>query len=238
MTGVIIPLYIYPTDASWSNIVSVKKANPTVPIIAVINPNSGPGISQDINYVNGIASLRAAGVVVLGYVATNYGNTSTATVEDQINSYHSWYTINGIFFDEMSTATLTEAYYIGLNNYCMSIGYFINAGNPGTTEPTIMLGIFSVENLYESNSLPTTAIASGGAFIAYNVPSLPSLDQYSSASYIYITDKAGGDEPNAYEALPSYFAQEVAALAGIQNIQINIVVHGTVMLNGKQVATF
>ena len=109
--GVIIPLYTYPTDSSWSAVAAAKESYPSVPIIAIINPNSGPGSSQDENYVSGITNLEAAGVTVIGYVATGYGSNSISSMESQINDYQSWYpNIQGIFFDEMSTSGSEQSY--------------------------------------------------------------------------------------------------------------------------------
>src|SRR5437867_9232398 len=71
-TGLVIPLYTYPTDGTWAAVLNAKNLHPTVPIIAVINPNSGPGAASDASYVTGIKAFQAAGIVVLGYVATGY----------------------------------------------------------------------------------------------------------------------------------------------------------------------
>jgi len=210
-TGLIVPLYIYPP---WNTLIAVKQSYPKVPVIAVINPNSGPGPAQDPNYVTGINAMRAAGIIVVGYVNTQYGANTEAFVESQINSYHSWYTLDGIFFDNMSTSTSTATYYTDLNTYAKGLGYTTTVGNPGTMEPTSMLGIFTVEILYENAGLPSS-ISAGEAFIAYNVSTLPSLTPYATASYIYITDGAGGNETGAYQSLPSYLTQEMAALSNI-----------------------
>src|SRR5205809_454505 len=82
-----------------------------VTLLAVINPNSGPGRSEDPNYVQGIKNLQAAGVVVLGYVSTGYGRLSLSKVESQVSSYKNWYSVNGIFFDGMAYVTGSEKYY-------------------------------------------------------------------------------------------------------------------------------
>ena len=210
-TGILIPLYIYPTDASWMAVASAKQTNPNVPFVAVINPNSGPGLTQDPNYVAGINNLRAAGIVVLGYVPTDYGATPIATVESSVNAYKSWYALDGIFFDEMSTSGLTQSYYQSLASYCNSLGYTITAGNPGATEPISLSGIFTIEVFYENLGIPSS-ISSRGAFISYGVPSLPSLASYANASYLYVTD---ANLPNPYNVLPSYFNQEVSSLAAL-----------------------
>ena len=83
-TGIVVPLYTYPTDSSWSSLISVKDSYPSVPIIAIINPDNGPGSSKDSNYVSGIAKLQASGIVVLGYVYTNYGSRSTRLLRNKL----------------------------------------------------------------------------------------------------------------------------------------------------------
>src|SRR5215471_5802946 len=109
--GMVIPLYTYPTDGSWKSVIDAKNANPQVPMMAVINPNNGPGLSQDQNFVNGIHQLQSAGVKVLGYVYTNYGARSLASDEADVLSYSRWYGVNGIMFDEMNNQAGGEAYY-------------------------------------------------------------------------------------------------------------------------------
>jgi Spherulation-specific family 4 len=37
-----IPFYSYPGD-DWNTVVQAKLANPTVPVVAIINPPDGPG---------------------------------------------------------------------------------------------------------------------------------------------------------------------------------------------------
>ena len=41
-------------------------------IIAVVNPDSGPGSAVEADYTAGIAKLIAANIRVLGYVGTDY----------------------------------------------------------------------------------------------------------------------------------------------------------------------
>src|SRR6267143_1384422 len=101
-SGIVIPLYTYPTDGSWAATLQARNAHPNVPIIAVINPNNGPGGSSDSNYVQGVKNFQAAGIIVLGYVATGYASHAMSNLDAQINSYKSWYKVNGIMFDEMA----------------------------------------------------------------------------------------------------------------------------------------
>src|SRR2546422_2011960 len=60
-SGVVVPLYTYPTDGTWAATLQAKNAHPDVPIIAVINPADGPGVLTDSNYVQGVKNFHAAG---------------------------------------------------------------------------------------------------------------------------------------------------------------------------------
>src|SRR6267143_1422124 len=72
-TGIVIPLYAYPTDSTWATAIQVHNAHPNVPMIVVVDPTtSGSGPSIDQNYVSGIHNLQAAGITVLGYIDTIY----------------------------------------------------------------------------------------------------------------------------------------------------------------------
>ncbi|HXU94936.1 MAG TPA: spherulation-specific family 4 protein, partial [Candidatus Nitrosotalea sp.] len=95
-TGVMVALYTYP-DGTWDTVAQAKSAHPSVPVVAIINPNNGPGSSRDANYVSGIQKLHAAGVVVLGYDATGYASRGISAVESDINTWKSLYSIDGIF---------------------------------------------------------------------------------------------------------------------------------------------
>ena len=147
-TGVIIPLYTYPTDGSFDAVINAKNAHPSVPIIAVINPNDGPGSSSDSNFVTGIQHLQSAGITVLGYAATGYGSKSTSNIESQINSYKNWYHVNGILFDEMANTAGFETYYSNLSAYAKSLGMTITAGNPGTDTLSSYVGTVDILCIY------------------------------------------------------------------------------------------
>ena len=219
-TGVMIPLYSYP-GSEWNVVEQAKLAHPSVPIVAIINPDNGPGGSQDPNYVAGVNSLRSAGVTVLGYVYTSYAARASASVIADINTYKSWYNVSGIFFDEMSNVQGNAAYYLALSTYAKSIGFGYTVGNPGGPVPTSYIGSVDCIVAYENEGLPnisslasmdTSFSKNGLAAISYGVDAL-STSYTSSASnyveYIYVTD-AG--LPNPYSELPPYFSALVAAV--------------------------
>lgn len=124
--GSIVPLYSYPTEinasgqkvtsTAWSRILSAKQANPTVPVQVIINPCNGPDVTKCgmtsaniTDYNNEITKLVNAGVVVLGYIATNYAKNDAnhpnieTEVKSAIDMYYSSYPgVKGVFFDEMT----------------------------------------------------------------------------------------------------------------------------------------
>src|SRR5256712_13734453 len=225
-SGIVIPLYTYPTDGSWAATFQARSAHPNVPIITVINPSNGPGGASDLNYVQGVKNFQAAGIIVLGYVATGYASQLISSLESQISSYKSWYSVNGIMFDEMSSVQGNEGYYSTLNTYVKSLGMTMTMGNPGTSVPSSYIGILDSLCIFEQSGLPTLSYLSSYsghpksnfAYIGLSVSTLNTSYEASSANYvhwIYITDAGGG---NPYNCLSSYSLNKVVALdAGPQS---------------------
>ena len=118
-TGVLLPLYVYPSAAyndgaaNWQPVISAISAHSSVPWQIVINPASGPGSggpgNGDINYESGVTQLNALpNAQTLGYVHTSYGNRAAADVEADMTTWKTWgspYAVDGIFLDETTTAT-------------------------------------------------------------------------------------------------------------------------------------
>jgi hypothetical protein len=112
-----VPSYFY-DDGYWGQL---AQGHPTVGI-GVVNPNSGPGNSLDDHFLTEVQNSQAAGLTVLGYVATGYGSKSTSTVESQIDAYYKWYHVDGIFFDETSTDCGFASHYTTLHDYVKTKG--------------------------------------------------------------------------------------------------------------------
>jgi hypothetical protein len=221
-TGTIVPLYTYPTDASWAAVAAAKTAHPSVPVIAVVNPSNGPGAAKDPAYTAGIQKLTAAGVKVMGYDHTSYGARATAEVEADIDSWHSFYPgVTGIFFDEQANAAGHEAYYKSLTAYAKSHGMDFTVGNPGSDATASYVGTVDVELIYESASLPALSYLAGWhtgydrhnfGIIPYGVASFdPSYVQAAAhdVGYIYIQSDA---MPNPWDSVPAYLDTLVASL--------------------------
>jgi len=219
-TGLMIPLYIYPGKA-WDTLISAKKAYPNVPIIAIINPNSGPGTSQDSTYVTKIAQLIAAGITVIGYDHTSWGARSLSDVKNDIDLYQSFYpNIQGIFFDEMTAVSGDETYYSELTAYARSKNFNLAVGNPGTNIASSYLATEDVFVIYESNgyadlSKSNTWPTSDPSKLAIMSLKVASLNQTwvtqacQKVGWLYVTDDK---LPNPYDKLPSYLTTLMATL--------------------------
>jgi hypothetical protein len=219
--GTIIPLYTYPTDATWTTVAALQTSYPEVEMVAIINPASGPGLALDPNYDAGIDMLQMAGVIVVGYVHTSYGARPLVDVEGDVSTYAAFYgQLDGIMFDEMSTVAGDAAYYSAVADAVADAGLSLTLGNPGTTVPEALLGIFDTVFVYEGVGLPDPdALGVEGhdrsefAVIPHAVATLD--PEFVAAAlervgFVYVTDDV---LPNPWDTLPTYFDELVAALA-------------------------
>jgi hypothetical protein len=223
VAGTIVPLYAYPTNASWTQIVQARQANPSVPVIAIVNVSDGPGSAVESTFASSIPKLTAAGIVVIGYVYTSYGTRQQALVKTDIDRWKSFYPqVTGVFFDEQSDSTGMISYYSSVGGYAKSAGFTLTVGNPGADIPQSYLGVLDTYFIYESDGLPTLASLGGWhagvdrksfGIIPYAVPTLDASFVQSAKQtigYIYITSD---DLPNPWDSLPSYFSQLLGELA-------------------------
>ena len=157
-----MPLYTLPSDPSWGALIAAKKAHPSVPVIAVVNPNSGPGTAALSNYMAGIGQLAAAGVKVGGYVATGYGNRPVAEVKADIDRWRNLYPqATTVFFDEMAFQPGMESHYSGLTAYAKGRGIEHVIGNPGADTKPGYIGTVDTILIYESSGLPAVESLGG-----------------------------------------------------------------------------
>jgi hypothetical protein len=204
------------------------KANPGIPYLVSINPSSGPGHSVSQVFSDAINKLHRANVTVIGYVPTGYGSTRTiSNVEGMIDSWYSLYpNIDGIMFDEVSSSSSTDSFYKTITDYARNVhGAHFLRGNPGAAIDVGKMGMFDTIDVGESGSYPSASTLQSDTFngaysskakfgfIVHDQATLDitwlttSAEQY--LGYVYVTNDV---EPNPYDTVPSYFAQEVAAL--------------------------
>ena len=218
-TGLVIPLYTDPSTGTWAAVLNAKLSHLSVPMIVVINPNNGPGTYPEPGYLEGIKAFQAAGIIVLGYMATGYAKTYIGLVQHDLYAYWSWYALDGIMFDEMSDSMMDQGYYATLNAYVKQIGMTYTMGNPGTSVPMGLIGTLDSLAIYESPGYPAIPVLSqysaypktDFAAIAIGVP-LNTAFLASASPYVGWVWVTNDSLPNPYDSLPSYFASLVAAL--------------------------
>lgn len=122
----LIPLYDNASASDWTQACStVNGAHGGSWIIADVDQGMGPGPAPVPAWTSVIDNCYQYGrASVIGYVDTDYGQISIATVESQIKAWYSFYpgNIAGIFFDRASdtipgTTTSNVSYYRTLDSY-------------------------------------------------------------------------------------------------------------------------
>lgn len=222
MTQVLlIPAYFDPTafPALWTQMTTAPVGS-----IIVMNPANGPGSSSNPAYVSAVAALQAAGMKVVGYVNTNNGGIAVGTVEAQVNTYISWYNVNGIFLDNASTSSAEFSYYSTLYTYIHGTSANFVVLNHGAIPDPGYLAYGDVLSIFEGTYAaftqfitPTWAQANTNqiAVIVYATSSAQLqeaayLTVYGYAQSIYITNGSGA---NPYSGLPSYWTTLLSWIA-------------------------
>lgn len=101
---ILVPAYIFPAAAGLDDWKRIIDAASRVPIVAVVNPASGPGeapISEYSDLVHGATGIE--GLTLIGYVSTDYAKRPRSEVEAEIDRWVQFYPeIQGIFLDMQS----------------------------------------------------------------------------------------------------------------------------------------
>src|ERR1700744_1639293 len=80
--GLMVPAYFSPmTGGYWSELNTAARQ---VPLIVIMNPDSGPGTARNETYVHALAQLHQAGGKTIGYIHTSYGERPLAEVEKEM----------------------------------------------------------------------------------------------------------------------------------------------------------
>jgi hypothetical protein len=193
-----------------------------VPILAVVNPANGPGAAASADYAAGIAKLTAAGVKVIGYVHTSWGNRPATELEAEMGQWKSWYPgVTGIFFDEMANAAGHESYYSGLSSFAKGHGFDFTIGNPGSDSSPTYVGTEDVILIYENSGLPSVSALGGWhssygrnnfGVIPYAVGSLDTSFIQSAKSYVGYIYLQSDNLPNPWDSVPPYLSDLLTAL--------------------------
>ena len=197
--------------------------------LAIINPNSGPGDAVRADYVAQVKATQSRGVIVLGYIHTSYGKRPFSEVQSEVEKFHRWYRVSGIFFDEVTNDDAGLPYYL----QCKAAA---RAGqpkavvviNPGTPVTEGYMNVADVVVTFESDYQTYLKRAADPAWVAkypaarffhlvYAVPTANNmrtaarLSKQRHAGWVYFTPDT---LPNPWDTLPegAYWTGELAAL--------------------------
>ncbi|WP_367047032.1 spherulation-specific family 4 protein [Streptomyces sp. Je 1-332] len=97
----LVPLYVHPAvdPAAWQALVAAAPQLYGV----VLNVADGPGAAPDPAFAAASRTLRDAGVRVLGYVDTAYGERPLDAVTDELDRHRAWYGVDGCFLDQVAS---------------------------------------------------------------------------------------------------------------------------------------
>ena len=235
---ILIPLYSYPNwyDPEayiWDDVAST---NSQIPITAIINPANGPGsCPPNVDYQHGLNDLREAGITILGYIYTSYGERDIEDVKRDIDQYDQCFDIHGIFLDEVYGGSCSAErceYYQELYEYVKSRpnldAVICNPGtqasecylsHPACDTTVVFEGYSSSWPEYEPCTYVTSYPPERFAMIAHSVPDVDTMKAHidltvaRNIGYVYATDDT---LPNPYDSLPSYWQVEVDYVESIR----------------------
>jgi hypothetical protein len=229
---ILLPLYIYPNWYAKDKYVwkQVTIAAKKVPIVAIINPNSGPNHAPpNLDYQQGIEDLHQAGIKIVGYVPTNYANRDLQAVKIDIDLYTKYFKIDGIFIDEAANTPDKLNYYHQLYQYIKSRSPQYQAiVNPGTDidESYLQQPVADVMVIFENQQkawanyrLPTYTKKYSSQHFAALIHTTANRKLMKSTldrvvkykfGYVYITnDSTNTADRNPWDSLPEYWQSQV-----------------------------
>jgi serine/threonine protein kinase len=223
----LIPAYFYPAGEGLSQWDRILNSSTASRIIAIVNPNSGPGTVPDPNYVKLLDKARQKDVVFIGYVSTKYAMRSLKDVKEDVDRWIRFYPgIQGIFFDEQTSGPEQVNYYAALYDHVHTDkNLSLVVCNPGTVcaeeyvarptsdivclvEATKDIDAFQRPNW--ANRYPSDRF---GGFLC-NIASKEAMKRMlqelkdKRIGHGFITDAL---EPNPWSRLPVYWNDEVQA---------------------------
>ena len=215
-----IPSYFYP-GSLWT------QADAGAPIVdvMVMNPASGPGTSSNSDYVTAVQNARNAGIKVLGYVHTTYGQRNIDTVKGEVDTYLGWYNISGIFLDEVNSSAAGIPYIQNVSGYIKATAAPFVTLNPGTipdqgyinlSDTTVIFeGTYNTYKTWTPPSWVNSYASSKFTHLVYATSSTTKMNdavtkaKSRNAGYVYVTNDV---LPNPWDTLPSFWNSELTKI--------------------------
>jgi hypothetical protein len=232
--ALLIPLYNYPNwydpkRYMWGNVAAAARR---VSITAIVNLNNGPeGCLRNGDYQRGVAELRAAGVAILGYVFTGYGDRPADAIKGDIDLWAQCYQLDGIFLDEAAHTSDKLNYYADLYAYMKQhLGLKMVVLNAGVSvdEDYVRRPVADTIVVFDNQSskLPGYSPAaytrnypaSRFAMVVHTVPDVATMraDLLRAVArrihYVYLTNRG---LPNPWESPPTFWNEEIDFIAAL-----------------------
>ncbi len=128
-TGLLVPMYVHPAvdPAAWERLALHADRLHAV----ILNVADGPGTTREPSFAAAARDLRAAGVRLLGYVDTAYGERPAAEVTADAERHREWYGVDGCFLDQSASTASHLRHYRRLVRAIRRRGMETVALNPG-----------------------------------------------------------------------------------------------------------
>jgi hypothetical protein len=224
---ILVPAYFYPSGDGARHWDRLFEASAEAPIVAVVNPASGPGKRADANYTKILARIKKSKLTPIGYVTTSYGKRSLAEVRGDVDQWLRLYPgIQGVFFDEQASAAEHVDYYATLRAHVREKHELqLVVTNPGTVCSEQFLSksaadavcLFEGKKPFDADAFPewiTKYSPDRFAVLSYNVEKADEMRRCiklaeRTVAYVYVTDATGA---NPWDRLPRYWDELVAAV--------------------------
>jgi hypothetical protein len=217
-----VPSFPY-AAAFWTKAFDSRPA-PGVMLLDVTG--TGAGSAPVAHFQMLVRQAHRHGVEVLGYSSTERAQRPVAAVEADARNYRAWYRTDGMFLDLATTDRGNLPYYRKLAAYIRRVNpRAVIWLNPGSYPDQAYLQVASVVVVFEGPYASYRGLQVPGwvrryratrfAHVIHDTPRADlaravRLSRLRRAGYVYVTDQG---EPDPYRALPSYWTQEVAAVA-------------------------
>ena len=227
----LVPAYFYPSRAgkiAWDRLLA---AGAKVPVVAVANPDSGPGKKADPIYRDLIRQAAQAKTTIAGYATLSYGRRPVSAVRADVDSWLFFYPeVGGMFLDEQPAGPE------GVGFAADGLGYArekfpagVVVSNPGMvcerdygalrSRPTVCLwergtgpAAYAPPKWAADVSPDQMAVLLYGGRGADAMRDAVKAAVAKRAGFVYVTDAAGD---NPWDRLPTYWDDLVAAVAAV-----------------------
>jgi hypothetical protein len=228
----LVPAYIYPDGDGRKEWQRLLDAASKVEIVAIANPNSGPGDERNLDYAAIFTEASNQGITLVGYVSTAYGKRPQPEIKNDVDTWIRFYPqIRGFFFDQQPRERQHAANFTELRAYVKrKLRDPLVITNPGVPcdEAYLAQAVANVTCVFVNFEgfarfeLPATLKAydpSRFAAMPYNIAGVEAMRTVvkdaiiKRIGYIYISD---AKPPNQWGKLPVYWEAEVDAVSRLR----------------------